>query len=153
VNHVFDFLFAFSNVDNVFRLEIESEKYFFKNIVIVVLFFMRLFPFLEERPQIFKGFVEFMMRLIKLWEEEFADFFVLVIQTLQQNEAGYINENISVSAVDLLLELRVFFTRRFKNVGEINQINALLFIYKVIFSLFPRLLVKLEQFYQILVVL
>jgi hypothetical protein len=114
---------------------------------------MRLFPFLEERPQIFKGFVEFMMRLIKLWEEEFADFFVLVIQTLQQNEAGYINENISVSAVDLLLELRVFFTRRFKNVGEINQINALLFIYKVIFSLFPRLLVKLEQFYQILVVL
>jgi len=110
-------------------------------------------PAQELRLQAHEDGIQLVFGVEQLWEELLAEVLVLVVQALEDQQAGNVDEEVVVPALDLLLELFVFLARGLDNVGEVDERGRNFDVEKVVLAHLPALLVFDEQLDQVLVVL
>lgn len=81
-----------------------------------------------------------------------ADILVLLLQVLQDQQAGDLDEDLGVPALQRVLELRVLLGGGLQDVREVDQVDALLAVREVVLAFLPGRLVLLQQLHQVLVV-
>ena len=133
---------------NVIALLVNIQNVLLKHIVIIVVLRILQFPGVKVLLKL-----QVNWRLVHVLKKVEADVFVLFFKVFEHQQTGYLHENLSLATFQLVLEGLVFFRGGFKDVREVNQMGAFLWVSEVVLTLLPSGFVFLEKLNEVLVVL